>query len=244
MRRITGHGKRSGRSRPQSAEATLPSHVRDRLFTYALAAGAAGAGTLMFTPSARAQIVYTPTQITFGVFDGGVPIDLNHDGIDDLKLRVFSSVHGVSSTFLTERLVAFKADGPGIGVIGRKEATALARGAMIGPEQRFQEHALSLAYDQLYYNFAGYWANVKDHFLGLQFSINSQVHYGWARLSVRTDVRGLISATLTGYAYNTAPGEPIRAGQTSASEASESVRATPGLGLLALGSQGLSAWRR
>ena len=75
----------------------------------------------------------------------------------------------------------------------------------------------------------------------MKFTINGKVHYGWARLSV-TNLKGKfrITATLTGYAYETIPNKPIIAGKTKGPD----VIALPAtLGHLARGS-GLSAWRR
>jgi hypothetical protein len=60
--------------------------------------------------------------------------------------------------------------------------------------------------------------DVVNHYLGLNFQVNGQTHYGWARLSVLLHCgRGGCSyvVTLTGYAYETIAGNPILAGQTS-----------------------------
>ncbi|HEV2424517.1 MAG TPA: hypothetical protein VGZ29_06800 [Terriglobia bacterium] len=103
--------------------------------------------------------------------------------------------------------------------------------------------------------------NVDQRYLGFEFKLNGQVHYGWARLSVRNGGGFTIIAVLNGYAYNTAAGQPIFAGQTSADPATQPGpealvnRAAPqlvaeealrpgSLGLLALGSLGLPYWRR
>jgi len=59
----------------------------------------------------------------------------------------------------------------------------------------------------------GNWVNVKNHYLGLRFRIGKAIHYGWTRLSVQAS--GFkITATLTGYAYETTPKKAIHAGQT------------------------------
>ena len=47
----------------------------------------------------------------------------------------------------------------------------------------------------------------------LKFKIKGKIHYGWARLSVDNFVND-ITATLTGYAYETIPNKPIIAGRT------------------------------
>jgi hypothetical protein len=99
-------------------------------------------------------------------------------------------------------------------------------------------------------NRAGQWVNVRSRYLGLKFRINGKVHYGWARLNV-TVGNSRISATLTGYAYETTANKAIIAGATKGlddSEPSASLKSpTPEpatLGALAIGAPGLDIWRR
>jgi len=88
-----------------------------------------------------------------------------------------------------------------------------------------------------------------DKFLGFQFSMNGEIHFGWARLSGKPS-NNTIVAKLTGYAYETQPNTAIRAGdrgttigaRSSNGEGSFSVD-TPPLGLLRLASLALGAWR-
>lgn len=115
-------------------------------------------------------------------------------------------------------------------------------------------------------------AGVANRYLGFKFKIGNEFHYGWARLTLSTaGVNGYthFTATLTGYAYETIPGKSIRAGQTKETDdvvrmnsdmrstnpigSSSIVRnmVTPkkaadgaSLGLLALGAEGMSIWRR
>ena len=54
---------------------------------------------------------------------------------------------------------------------------------------------------------------MRGRYLGLKFLIRGKVHYGWARLNV-TVGNSKITATLTGYAYETIPNNPIIAGKT------------------------------
>jgi hypothetical protein len=88
----------------------------------------------------------------------------------------------------------------------------------------------------------------------LKFKIKGKTHYGWARLSVQV-TQASITATLTGYAYETITNKAIRAGKTKgANEAAVEPLAsalrgisTPKpstLGLLAMGSPALSMRRR
>jgi hypothetical protein len=104
----------------------------------------------------------------------------------------------------------------------------------------------------------GPFANTVNRFLGLKFKLNGQVHYGWARFSKVTasacNGGVAISATLTGYAYETIPNKSIIAGHTKGpddttiEEPHASLTAPSPqpatLGTLALGAPGLSIWRR
>jgi hypothetical protein len=89
------------------------------------------------------------------------------------------------------------------------------------------------------------------------FTLNGKTHYGWARLSVQASKdRFTLTATLTGYAYETIPGKSIVAGKTGpvndgdendfgpdASLTNPLTSQPASLGMLALGSTGLSIWR-
>jgi hypothetical protein len=79
----------------------------------------------------------------------------------------------------------------------------------------------------------GSWVNVKNRCLGVKFKIKGKIHYGWARLSVQVQFPLTITATLTGYAYETIPNKAIIAGKTKGPEDSAEQPAT--LGRLALG---------
>ena len=98
----------------------------------------------------------------------------------------------------------------------------------------------------------GPWQNVKDRYLALKFQIKGKTHYGWARLNVKLN-KTTITATLTGYAYETIPNKPIIAGKQHSTDDSpvlnpESLETPPSapatLGILATGARGLSVWRR
>ena len=60
-------------------------------------------------------------------------------------------------------------------------------------------------------SYQGNWPNIDDKFLGLKFSIGSNTHFGWVRLSVTADCDSII---LKDYAYNNSPNQGIQAGQT------------------------------
>ncbi len=68
----------------------------------------------------------------------------------------------------------------------------------------------------------GYWLNISDKYVGLKFIKGNNTYYGWARLSSSYSLapaphRNLLvggQLTLKDYAYNSAPNQPILAGQT------------------------------
>jgi hypothetical protein len=90
---------------------------------------------------------------------------------------------------------------------------------------------------------SGPWKNVKNRYVGVQFRIKGETHYGWARLSVTMHRDGTygISAVLTGYAYETIANRPIIAGKTKGTDESTVEPAT--LGHLARGAAAISVWR-
>ncbi len=79
----------------------------------------------------------------------------------------------------------------------------------------------------------GSWVNVKNRYLGVKFKIKGKIQYGWARLSVQVQFPLTITATLTGYTYETIPNKGIVAGKSKGPE--DSVKQPAALGRLALG---------
>lgn len=148
------------------------------------------------------------------------------------------------------------------------EAAALRAGARIQRGRRFRnKKPVLMGAGEFYHTSQGRsstqwvapWVNggkgVKNRYLGLKFKIKGRFHFGWARLTVTTHQNGL-TATLTGYAYETIPGKGIVAGQTNKpDEIAKSLAqpnpaaltvATPepaSLGALAMGAPGLFIWR-
>ncbi len=93
------------------------------------------------------------------------------------------------------------------------------------------------------------------HFLGVKFTdTTGNVHYGWVRILV-TENGIKFNATIEGYAYETVPNKPIVTGATSgpvgeasligpSDSLSSRLPQPASLGMLALGTPGLVAWRR
>jgi hypothetical protein len=250
----------------------LNPRLSERLGAYAFAATAAGVGILVSAQGAEAKVVFTPanTQIA-----GFVPLDLNHDAVADFFLVRSGRSNGHSDSgwlsasplntnnrVLGHGTVKFFRQNPTV-------AFALPAGFEVGPKAKgFQPAGKKLMAGYWFASstggffsqgFAGPWANdgqgVTNRYLGLAFQISGQVHFGWARLTLAPGAA--LTATLTGYAYETIPNKSIVTGITQddattagaspfpAGEAkAEAQSVFPMLGVLALGHEGIAIWRR
>jgi hypothetical protein len=237
-------------SPPTRTPAKLSESTHQRLNSYALAAGAAGVGVLALAQPAEAKIVYTPAHEIIGP-DSKVKLDLNHDGKTDFLFFNSTNCDCCSCWQTLEAQGAAAGDALIAELRGQThEASALRRGIRIGRNKSFHSYGF-LAFVSGYATSCKYgsWCNVKNRYLGLKFNIEGKVHFGWARLSVSVH-RGLITAELTGYAYQTIPGHGLRAGEIAdgadhptPNPASDTPKPTT-LGTLAMGAHGLSIWRR
>ena len=238
-------------SAPQPRKTFKISHSLNRqLNTYALLASAAGVSVLALAGASEAKVVYTEThQVTHTGFP--LYIDLNHDGIKDFLLR---TMFYVGSSGLEVGLSASGYRNFNNAVAGKRlshsgyffsAASALRTGARIGPKREFPVHHPFMA-EELFnghgsqYSDLGPWAGkgkgVRNRYLGLKFVVHGKVHYGWARLSVTLGHHRQfddVSATLTGYAYETVPNKPIIASEITGPDV---ITVQPGtLGWLARG---------
>jgi hypothetical protein len=88
----------------------------------------------------------------------------------------------------------------------------------------------------------GRFANTTAQYLGLRFTDNGAVHYGWMRLSVIADVTKFpsIIVKVSGYAYEATPDTAIVAGDRGHSTAQSPQGQQSGLtlGQLSLGAAG------
>jgi hypothetical protein len=219
---------------------------------------AVGLSSLGVTPTMNAEIVYTPTdQVMFCDFrtcSSRLYLDLNNDGQVDFNIRLrfgtsFSSFRATEFGFVLAS---------GNGVSNRVMVTsklvyesALPPGAAIGSRGRFEPGTPIMAtcadfFSRGSYFSGGPWGNATNRYLGLRFSIDGEIHYGWARLSVTSGC--VYKVTLMGYAYETVPNRQIDAGVLPfANDNSLSPRkempVTPTLGELAAGASALAAWR-
>jgi hypothetical protein len=235
---------------------------------------------LALAQSAEAKIVYTPANIR--VSGKPLPIDLNHDGVVDFFLfhygfhtttggnALLACLHPflngtrtvcVSSSLGKNALNAFRV----VESKGAEWGAAVKPGAkIVGGDQFRSGHYANMgqiAFPTYTQNprWGGPWVNggkgVNHRYLGVKFQINGRFHFGWARLTVKTQGTEF-TATLTGYAYETIPGKGIIAGQTKGTDESNVEQPDaaltspipdnlqPTLGALAMGAPGLSIWRR
>ena len=250
--------KRSSVSKPPFK---LSDSLHHQLSMYALTAGAAGVGALVLAQPAEAKIVYTTTKLPL-MNEHQVFIDLNHDGINDFWFYGLSYSNPGVSTFFFRLTVSPAQQGNAIWGVESHEhascAAALRPGARIGSKRPFQPNRLVMFDEQASPNGGtDYcpWFKGGTAYLGLKFTIRGKIHFGWARVKVTIPGYGS-GATLTGYAYETIPDKPIIAGATKEpDEVASALPANPvslstftskpaSLGLLAMGSPGLSIWRR
>jgi hypothetical protein len=223
--------------------ANLSASIHQQLSMYALAAGAAGVGTLALAQPSEAKIVYTPAnrRLHYGL----TRLDLDKLKPDAdfefcLSLYIVNSSTGTRHPYSCPSALAHarKSRRPPSGMAsalsiyphgGTKNthnriwgtsngAFALPRGVRVGPGVTFNPGGKDMATwgsTNGFSSFFGPWANVQDRYLGLEFLIKGRTHYGWARLTVvYVPYHPPIKATLTGYAYETIPGKSIITGRT------------------------------
>jgi len=248
--------------RTSRAPSKLSESVHHQLKMYALAAGTAGVSAIALAPPAEAKIIYTKTNTPIPVCKP-YSLDLNHDGTTDFTIS--NCINGMSSIGWAWVGVD-TVDAPRTSrlneVVWHSGFVAdLPPNAPVWKNRNFAEYypvmaACTVVHNRSTYqtNSRGPWRNVQSRYLGLKFLIAGQTHYGWARLNVKLNKKCNFVVTLTGYAYETIPNKLIFTGHTkgpddigveepnAALTMPTSEPAT--LGALAMGSPGLSVWRR
>ena len=229
---------------------------------YSLAAAAAGVSLLALAQPAAGEVVVTKKTIAIPLSPIGMPdvvrLSMANNGADDFDFWLYNdptiSDRGLLAYGGTSRPNAVMAGGD----FYAKEL-ALARGASIGPSPKnifshftglieATETGRSGRYSR------GYWGgNIKDHYLGVRFVIDGELHYGWIRLTVTPNLQmggPFMTAQITAYAYETEANTQIFAGLTEEPaakvQAPQNIRNQrgPALGMLAAGADGLPLWRR
>jgi hypothetical protein len=228
--------------------ATLTANLENRLLSYSTAAAAAGVSLLAIVQPSEAKVVFTPTNQTIAR-NVTYTLDLNNDGIGDFTISNFGNdfdigirnTNGSSYTSVFMRAYALGKSNRVWGTLGFQ--SALAKGVSLSSKGKFNQngglmgHVSSHNFGPVY---NGPWApdgaTVSNKFVGFKFVISGQVHYGWARFTVRlrnAENGGAGHALLTGYAYETVANKPIVTGQTTGPDVETMPRAT--LGHLAAG---------
>ncbi|HTC48419.1 MAG TPA: hypothetical protein VK722_13930 [Candidatus Aquilonibacter sp.] len=239
-------------SRTNRSPISLNPRVDHRLLGYAAAATAAGVGTMALAQPSQAEVVYTPTNQVIKL-NTTLSLDLNNDGVTDFFIRnlyevcIETSGRKECSNFIDQSLQVTPVSPNGVGA-GPRWAPPLPAGEKVGLGDRFAAvgsmEFCNTSVGRGPYS-SGPWRNKKDRYLALEISIDGEMHYGWARLSVGISKPCKVEAVLTGYAYETVPGKPILTGATSDTDkAASENRSNFTIGALALGSAGLVAWRR
>ncbi|SRR5579871_6273538 len=254
---------------PESVSEVMPSVFNRHIAQYSLAAAAAGVSVLALLAPAAGEVVVTKKTIHIPLGTDGTPdyvrISMANNGVDNVTFSFYQSgtYRHLNARVANSGSAIRVGTGPAFDVY----FGALRRGAIIGPSNApssFNEGGIIEISDSAPAGsskfFRGSWAgSPKNRYLGVRFLINGQTHYGWIRLTVTTNPKphtAIMSATITGYAYETVPNKAIAAG-TAAIAASathnptaevqtpkSTVRQGPSLGMLAAGADALPIWRR
>lgn len=170
------------------------------------------------------RIVYTPANVQ--IENSHYNLDLNNDKTTDFVISERngsgSAPYCPSKTDYYQRLRLTGQGSNGV-VLVNSYAARLVSGSSIGPSQSFSTR-LSLMEFYVhdwkrgrngcmgFSQKSGNWPVHASGYLGLAFVIGRKTHYGWAALTIPPR-SGRLSATLTGYAYQTRAGKSIKAGQ-------------------------------
>jgi hypothetical protein len=249
--------------------AVLCDPLQRRLNSYTLAAAAAGVAALACSPEAEAAPVcktlsariagtntflFNPSGETFPPFQ-----------IAQTTFGYYSSIY--SKLFLWNRGFFTPNSLAANVLLGKSNLPAnLAAGASIGPGGKFGKGA---SYGLLFTYGVGSPGNrhhgtLQNHqgnlnlqgtdYIGFRFSHAGNGHYGWARLQV-TIQKGYVGNNtvihILGWGYEATPNTAIAAGscstlQSNAGTQDASSLDSPGasLGMLALGGEGMTKWRK
>lgn len=239
--------------RARIVRARVAESLEPRANLYSLAATAAGVSMLALVQPADAKVVITNQNIPIS---GSLSLDLNHDGVPDLRFDKFNGEGTLSNMSVGGY--------PGAGIVEKGGyASALLRSAKIGPSAHFGSNSgkrfflieqANCAGSSSFVtcSFDGKWGgNHPNRFLGIKFLINGKTHFGWVRVTVSTPVTiGGMTATITEYGYETIPNKRVLAGLASNSMSANKAQnldekvGGASLGMLALGAEGLQIWRR
>jgi len=177
--------------------------------------------------NAHGQIVYTDVNPDIGGPGGTYALDLNNDGEPEffiLQSSSFGSLSSIAAVRMFPINVYFGAKSNAViaSIVNSfNYPFALSLNdpiASTNPSWNSNYQYMDLQYGVCYAN--SNWCGVTDKYLGLRFEVlngpgpgDNETFYGWARLDVNSSSNWFIKD----YAYNSTPGAPINAGQTTLS---------------------------
>ncbi|HXM21636.1 MAG TPA: PEP-CTERM sorting domain-containing protein [Terriglobales bacterium] len=271
----------------------LPEHLHRRLNSYALAASAAGVAVLACSVPAYAAPVCKTLHVSL-VNTDTYALNPAHQQVPPFNIaETWKDVSSLTTTFWNRGF--FIPNWPGaMALLGAKNLPAdVPSGASIGPGGRFgkgQSYGLLFTYGPggggTLHHHKGNLQLQQINYIGFEFPLAGENHYGWVRLRVTFKLGGdgaIGTMHIHSYGHETTPNTAIHAGQCSVPEQASEPSAKPAhsasrkpimtrklkvpdeivsieqpkpaaftaptpepatLGLLAIGSHGLSIWRR
>jgi len=232
--------------------ARLNLRLEKHLLAYVAAAAAAGVSLLALAKPADAKVIYTKAHKVLSP-NTSFDLDLNHDGTVDFVIG--NKSHSTSYGSYDRVYVNPPAGNSFVGSFSGHIASALPAGSRVGSGDPFYSMRgsrspggnMAVAGYRLENgsHAGGPWLNGKNRYLGLRFTIQGQAHYGWARLSLKSKPGRdhlILTALLTGYAYETVANKSIITGKTRGPDVITLEPAS--LGHLARGASAMKAWRQ
>jgi len=196
--------------------------LNDKLKSYSAVAGS----ILATAAAADAQIAYTDVNpdnvltITNGTMN---TYDVNFDGDAqvDVQIATYGYLYGTYQFNYSLSAIPTGGTWALVGTVGAygAEADAIAMSTMIDASSAWLDE--TAAGGTTFFNavaitgigpvVGAVWATGSDAYLGSRFTIGSNTHYGWVRMSVAADGT---TTTIKDYAYKTTPDTGINAGDT------------------------------
>ncbi len=198
--------------------ANLSDSLHRQLNSYALVATASGVGMLALVQPADAKIIYTPAHVVIGPRQA---YSIAFDKVSEFKIFNDCGTYnsGRHIGYVGVHVSTARNGVRGVTTASRHSAFRLPAGYVVGPTAPPSSWGTGgvMAYNASG-RFSGKWQNGRravKGYLGLEFIIKGQLHYGWARLTVRGGTApNCFTPIVTGYAYETIPNKPITAGRT------------------------------
>lgn len=172
----------------------------------AVSAGTTDEYALDFNADSAPDVMLRQGYNTFTVYGG---VDQWYAGV--LPYVTSARIQGVTNTTIITGATLYLAD-------------ALSNGNMIGASQTFFASAFGTmaAYTSFpAYSFIasrGNWLGVTDRYIGVEFRIGGNAHYGWIRCDVAADATTI---TIKDFAYESATGTAIAAGDMGGTSVEE-----------------------